>query len=104
MKRFDTLGDDESEWVLQDIQKGNRAQDAFMAHIKAGVDHAAADPAALLIFSGGETRVGEGPRMEGTSYFVGFFFWAATAAHTPLMRGNLSRSWRLRANGCRPRC
>lgn len=65
-----TLGEAEDEWVLQSIQTGNHAQDTFVAHIRAGVEEAEKDPNALLIFSGGETRVGVGPRMEGTSYFV----------------------------------
>lgn len=31
---------------------------------------AAADPAALLMFSGGQTRLAAGPRSEGLSYWV----------------------------------
>ncbi len=40
-----------------------------MAHIQAGIWHAADDPDSLLIFSGGETRALTGPLTEGSSYF-----------------------------------
>ena len=34
-----------------------------------GVELAAKDPAAVLIFSGGQTRADAGPKSEGVSYF-----------------------------------
>lgn len=65
-----TQGRNESEWVLEPFQRGTAAQDTFAAHIEAGVRAARQDPRALLVFSGGESRAGVGPRMEATSYFV----------------------------------
>ena len=41
-----------------------------MEHIKTGVGAAAADPTALLLFSGGQTRGQAGPRSEGGSYWA----------------------------------
>ena len=40
-----------------------------MAHIRRGVEVAAKDPSAVLVFSGGQTRPDAGPRSEGVSYF-----------------------------------
>lgn len=65
-----TQGRNESEWVLEPFQRGTVPQDTFAAHIEAGVRAARQDPRALLVFSGGESRAGVGPRMEATSYFV----------------------------------
>ena len=65
-----TKGRNESEWVLEPFQRGTAAQDTFAAHIEAGVRAARQDPRALLVFSGGESRAGVGPRTEATSYFV----------------------------------
>jgi hypothetical protein len=42
----------------------------FLDHIKLGIEAAAADPAALLLFSGGQTRQAAGPRSEGLSYWM----------------------------------
>lgn len=44
--------------------------DTFLAHIRTGVELAAKDENALLIFSGGVTRPGVGPRSEGASYWL----------------------------------
>jgi hypothetical protein len=63
------LGASEDEWALQSFQRGRKAQDTFLAHISAGVAAASADTSALLVFSGGETRLAAGPRTEGGSYF-----------------------------------
>lgn len=43
---------------------------SFLDHIELGVATAAKDPAALLLFSGGQTRRAAGPRSEGLSYWV----------------------------------
>ncbi len=43
---------------------------SFIDHIRLGVQEAAKDPAALLLFSGGQTRSEAGPRSEGMSYWV----------------------------------
>ncbi len=43
---------------------------SFLDHIKLGIQEAAADPEAMLLFSGGQTRREAGPRSEGLSYWV----------------------------------
>jgi len=43
---------------------------SFIEHIRLGVEAVAADPKALLLFSGGQTRRAAGPRSEGLSYWV----------------------------------
>lgn len=43
---------------------------SFLDHIRLGVETAAADPTALLLFSGGQTRKAAGPRSEGLSYWM----------------------------------
>lgn len=60
---------DEQDWFLLDYQKGKGLPNAIVAHIQAGMEEAAADPEALLVFSGGETRANAGPETEGASYY-----------------------------------
>jgi hypothetical protein len=55
-------------WLL-DYQRGRGMPQAILGHILAGIQEAAQDPEALLVFSGGETRPVTGPLSEGTSYF-----------------------------------
>ncbi len=43
---------------------------SFLEHIELGIKEAAADPEAMLLFSGGQTRLAAGPRSEGLSYWV----------------------------------
>lgn len=43
---------------------------SFLDHIRLGIETAAADPTALLLFSGGQTRKEAGPRSEGLSYWL----------------------------------
>ena len=43
---------------------------SFVDHIRLGVQEAAEDPTALLLFSGGQTRQEAGPRSEGLSYWI----------------------------------
>jgi hypothetical protein len=43
---------------------------SFLDHIRLGIQAAARDPAALLLFSGGQTRKAAGPRSEGLSYWM----------------------------------
>jgi hypothetical protein len=43
---------------------------SFLDHIRLGIETAAKDPAALLLFSGGQTRKAAGPRSEGLSYWL----------------------------------
>ena len=59
----------ESDWFLEPYQRHQDLPQALVSHIKAGVDLAAVDPEALLIFSGGQTRAAAGPRDEGWSYY-----------------------------------
>ena len=59
---------DDKQWALQSFQRSQLS--TFIAHIRRGVDIAAADPSALLLFSGGETRQGAGPRSEAQSYWM----------------------------------
>ena len=58
----------ESNWVLESFQKGQ--VDTFLRHIRKGVQLAANDSSALLLFSGGQTRLGSGPRSEGLTYWL----------------------------------
>lgn len=43
---------------------------SFLDHIRLGIETAAGDPTALLLFSGGQTRKAAGPRSEGLSYWL----------------------------------
>ncbi|KAI8388921.1 uncharacterized protein BYT42DRAFT_561704 [Radiomyces spectabilis] len=59
--------ENESYWVLESFQQGQVT--TFLNHIEKGIELARNDPNALLIFSGGQTRVHAGPRSEGSSYW-----------------------------------
>lgn len=67
LKRFDDIEADAS-WMLLDFQKGEPKH--YIRHVQRGVEVAAADPEALLIFSGGQSRIEAGPRSEAQSYFA----------------------------------
>ncbi len=54
-------------WILLPFQRDEVL--CYIGHIEAGVRAAAADPLALLVFSGGYSREDAGPRSEGQSYF-----------------------------------
>lgn len=54
-------------WALEPFQKGQVG--TFVAHIEKGIELAARDERALLLFSGGMTRSGAGPRSESQSYW-----------------------------------
>lgn len=56
-------------WYLMDYQRNQDLPKVLVSHIEHGVTVAAQDPAALLVFSGGQTRSGAGPRDEGSSYY-----------------------------------
>lgn len=62
--------DKEDSWFLESYQKHPGQAATFVDHIKAGVDAAAKDDKALLLFSGGETRKDAGPRSEAQSYWL----------------------------------
>ena len=57
----------DENWVLLEYQKGNAKY--WVEHIYCGIDIAVRDPSSLLVFSGGFTRVGVGPRCESQSYW-----------------------------------
>lgn len=57
---------DES-WCLQPFQKGEPPY--YIEHIRCGVELAAARPEALLVFSGGQTRLEAGPKSEAQGYW-----------------------------------
>jgi len=52
--------EEDDAWVLQFFQAGEPP--LYLEHIRRGVELAAANPSALLIFSGGYTRAEAGPR------------------------------------------
>ena len=56
---------DGASWILQDFQRGEGA--CYVEHIRRGVEIAAGNASALLIFSGGQTRAEAGPRSEAES-------------------------------------
>ncbi|KAG8459418.1 hypothetical protein KFE25_013054 [Diacronema lutheri] len=56
-------------WALEPYQRGSGQVRAFVQHIAKGVELAARDARALLLFSGGMTRHGAGPRSEAKSYW-----------------------------------
>ncbi|KAL5560404.1 hypothetical protein UlMin_036615 [Ulmus minor] len=62
--------DKEDSWLLESYQKNPGQAATFLAHIKEGIEIAAKDEAALLLFSGGETRKTAGPRSEAQSYWA----------------------------------
>lgn len=65
-EREDVVADD--SWFLESFQRGQVR--TFVDHIRKGVELAASNPAALLVFSGGETRLPAGPRSEAQSYWM----------------------------------
>uniref|UniRef100_A0A803MY47 Uncharacterized protein n=1 Tax=Chenopodium quinoa TaxID=63459 RepID=A0A803MY47_CHEQI len=62
--------DNEKSWFLESYQMHPGQAATFLEHIKEGVDVAAKDDQALLLFSGGETRKDAGPRSEAQSYWL----------------------------------
>ncbi|KAH0434500.1 hypothetical protein IEQ34_026804 [Dendrobium chrysotoxum] len=74
--------DSEDSWFLEPYQKHPGQAATFIAHIKEGAEIAAQDESALLLFSGGETRNGAGPRSEAQSY------WAVAEAKGWFGKGN----------------
>jgi hypothetical protein len=61
---------DDGKWRLLDYQLGSGMPAAFASHIRAGVLEAALDPWAMLVFSGGQTRVAAGPTSEARAYWL----------------------------------
>ncbi len=56
----------DSSWFLLPYQHGEGS--SYQAHVRAGVELAAAEPGAALIFSGGPSRTESGPLSEAQSY------------------------------------
>ena len=70
---------DDASWSLQEFQRGEPP--FYVEHIRRGVELAAKDEAALLVFSGGQTRASAGPRSEADGYLrlaQHFGWWGAT--------------------------
>ncbi|KAK7320887.1 hypothetical protein VNO77_30798 [Canavalia gladiata] len=62
--------DKEDSWFLESYQRNPGQAATFVTHIYKGVEVAARDDSALLLFSGGETRKDAGPRSEAQSYWA----------------------------------
>jgi len=62
--------DKEDSWFLESYQKNPGQASTFVTHIYEGIEIAAKDDSALLLFSGGETRRDAGPRSEAQSYWA----------------------------------
>jgi len=71
---FEDADEASAPWILLSYQK--KQLGAYLNHIRTGVEIAAKNNEALLVFSGGETRISGGPRSEGQSY------WWVADAHT----------------------
>jgi hypothetical protein len=65
--RFDRLDSDEG-WFLKHFQAGEGSY--YVEHVRRGVELAAADPEALLVFGGGQTDAAAGPRSEAQGYWL----------------------------------
>ena len=65
--RFDRLDCDDG-WYLKHFQSGDGPY--YVEHVRRGVELAAADPGALLLFAGGQTDSAAGPRSEGQGYWL----------------------------------
>ena len=62
------LVEEDAGWFLLDFQRGEPKK--YIGHIERAVQEAAIDPDAMLIFSGGPTRLEAGPRTEALSYWL----------------------------------
>jgi len=69
-ENLDGLERKDESWALLDYQKQAGMPLAFVAHAKSGIQLAKLDDEALLLFSGGQTRLEAGPRSEAASYFT----------------------------------
>lgn len=65
--RMEALDRDEG-WFLKHFQTGEGP--FYVEHVRRGVELAAADPDALLVFAGGQTDPLAGPRSEGQGYWL----------------------------------
>jgi hypothetical protein len=60
---------DESQWGFEQFQLGHDMPAILTEHIRKAVELGAQDPASLVLFSGGQSRVDSASRSEGQSYF-----------------------------------
>jgi hypothetical protein len=60
---------EDSAWYLLPYQRQQSFPEIITSHVKKGADIVADDPAALLMFSGGQTRMDVGPMSEAASYY-----------------------------------
>ena len=69
---------DDASWSLQEFQRGEPP--FYLEHVRRGVELAAEDEGALLVFSGGQTRADAGPRSEAGGYrlLANHFGWWGT--------------------------
>ena len=74
LRRFDDPRLDEN-WLLLDFQRAEA--NCYVGHVERGVELAAVNPRALLIFSGGQSRLEAGPVSEAFSYYwiAQYFRW-----------------------------
>lgn len=77
--------DNDQNWILEDYQRGGSVR-TFYKHIQRGLQIATADPHALLIFSGGQTRPSS-LQTEAESYFS---LAVASGLELPVIPGSLS--------------
>lgn len=79
-------------WELMPYQKGEGRE--FIKHIQSGVDIAREDPAALLIFSGGQTRypqaLSEGKEAHASISDAPWFPYAPTISATRFLIFHMS--------------
>ena len=73
----------DASWSLLNFQRGEPPK--YIEHVRCGVEIARPDPHALLLFSGGQSRLDAGPRSEAQGYWriaerAGWFDTAALAA------------------------
>src|SRR5690242_3427248 len=86
----DPLADE--SWFLRDYQRGEPR--CYIEHIRRGVELAAADPAAVLVFSGGQTFPDAGPRSEAFGYWAlaeYFGWWGAAGLGSRSLLEDFSR-------------
>jgi hypothetical protein len=60
----------ESAWKLLDYQEHQGLPEIISSHINAAINITLHDLRALLVFSGGQTRIDAGPISEGLSYYL----------------------------------
>eukprot|EP00899_Mesostigma_viride_P000113 jgi/Mesvir1/10101/Mv06974-RA.1 len=59
----------EGAWALEPYQKTGGFEESFMAMTRAAIEFTASHENSMLLFSGGQTRPGTGPRSEAQSYW-----------------------------------